>query len=221
VQEVTKELATEIKSEIREVISQVEDVLSDATEISSTNSSFEKPQNGSNNRSDSVSTEHVVDYLAEVTKDIVSEMKTEIRGMVDEILPPSADRLSSSPSAKSRHGLGDGADARGGGVGASQDSGINTASETDSERGPKECLPCRRKEEGDGSAFACPADPDSEAMKKVSALRRSSRSGISPETSSTETDKKKAVSAQRLKAKGGWHCPPKNIWKPTIEVGTV
>lgn len=87
VQEVTKELATEIKSEIREVISQVEDVLSDSTDISSTNSSVERLQN-SRMRCDSVSAEHVAEYLADKGKDLISEMKTEIRGMVDGLISP-------------------------------------------------------------------------------------------------------------------------------------
>lgn len=87
-QEVTKELATEIKSEIREVISQVEDVLSDSTEISSSNSSVERLQNSSRLRCDSVSAEHVAEYLCDKGKDLISEMKTEIRGMVDGLISP-------------------------------------------------------------------------------------------------------------------------------------
>ncbi|KAK3925055.1 tRNA-cytidine(32) 2-sulfurtransferase [Frankliniella fusca] len=88
VQEVTKELATEIKSEIREVISQVEDVLSDSTEISSTNGSAERLHSSSRLRCDSVSAEHVAEYLTDKGKDLVSEMKTEIRGMVDGLMSP-------------------------------------------------------------------------------------------------------------------------------------
>lgn len=63
-----------------------------------------------------------------------------------------------------------------------------------------------------GSAFTCPTG-DGDAVKKACALRRSSRAGIG------EVENiKKPVSAERLRSKGGWHCPPKNIWKPTMEV---
>lgn len=369
-QEVTKELATEIKSEIREVISQVEDVLSDSTDLSSSNSSVERLQSSSRMRCDSVSAEHVAEYLTDMGKDLVSEMKTEIRGMVDGLISPDKSPMPSpvvrdvprklefksvkgsiadpSPEDSSEetvvHTLGTNAnvESKNGSENeedfenteslnegmrqvnldevkaletrvnsiSSQDSGINLlCSESDSKSGNKhrkknnrdsvpcrkksvckreepkepvseddsdatkpECSPCTSESENDsknkdhcfsckknvgtgktnpqpskkksvicvdeckqategnvqsednvcpkkrsvcssgtGSAFTCPTDDD-DAVKKACALRRSSRAGLSD----VETNKK-TVSAERLRSKGGWHCPPKNIWKPTME----
>lgn len=369
----TKELATEIKSEIREVISQVEDVLSDCTDLSSSNSSVERLQSSSRMRCDSVSAEHVAEYLADKGKDLISEMKTEIRGMVDGlmspdkspmmspilrevprkldlkskkllIIDPSPDRTVSEDSSEETvvHTVGgkeektkddsdgdedlemtesltDGMrqvnldevkslDTRINSI-SSQDSGINMlCSESDSKPGNKQrkknardCVPCRKKSvckrdepketnseddsdatkpecspctsesENDskgaehcfsckknggsgssqptkkgsvirvddvqksspedcekqgnspskkrsvctsesGSAFKCPKD-DNDVLKKACALRRSSRAGINEVEAN-----KKSVSAERLRSKGGWHCPPKNVWKPTMEV---
>lgn len=376
VQEVTKELATEIKSEIREVISQVEDVLSDSAELSSSNSSIERLQSSSRMRCDSVSAEHVAEYLTDKGKDLVSEMKTELRGMVDGLMSPdkspmvspiirdvsrklelksvkslitdaSPDKTVSEDSSEetvvhtsgektkvefkncseneenfdTAESLTDGMrqvnlqevkalETRVNSI-SSQDSGINLlCSESDSKSGNKhrkktsrDCLPCRKKsvskrekpkepcseddsdatkpecspctsesendtknkdhcfsckkndglgntntqpikkisvirvdnckkvtegnvQDGEntspkkrsvcsssnGSAFTCPTG-DGDAVKKACALRRSSRAGLNE----VETNKK-PVSAERLQSKGGWHCPPKNIWKPTMEV---
>lgn len=97
VKEVTKELATEIKSEIREVISKVEDVLSESTDSSGetgscfhqqlANSSLDRLLSGSSEcaRSDSVSANDVADYLMEVSREMASEVKSEIREMVNAV----------------------------------------------------------------------------------------------------------------------------------------
>lgn len=97
VKEVTKELATEIKSEIREVISKVEDVLSESTDSSGetgssfhqqlANSSLDRLLPGSSEcaRSDSVSANDIADYLMEVSREMASEVKSEIREMVNAV----------------------------------------------------------------------------------------------------------------------------------------
>ncbi|XP_069696202.1 uncharacterized protein [Periplaneta americana] len=94
VKEVTKELATEIKSEIREVISKVEDVLSESTDSAGetgnfqlNSSSLERLHSGSgdSNRGDSVSANEVAEYLMEVSREMASEVKSEIREMVSAV----------------------------------------------------------------------------------------------------------------------------------------
>lgn len=97
VKEVTKELATEIKSEIREVISKVEDVLSESTDSSGeTGSSFHQQLAASSldkllssssdcARNDSVSANDIADYLMEVSREMASEVKSEIREMVNAV----------------------------------------------------------------------------------------------------------------------------------------
>lgn len=97
VKEVTKELATEIKSEIREVISKVEDVLSESTDSSGetgssfhqqlANSSLDRLLSGSSDcaRSNSLSTNDIADYLMEVSREMASEVKSEIREMVNAV----------------------------------------------------------------------------------------------------------------------------------------
>lgn len=87
--EVTKELATEIKSEIREVISKVDDALSE------NNTTENTPQHHSRylgvnlfstledrRRNDSFTANDVADYLLSFSKEMASEMKSEIRCMV-------------------------------------------------------------------------------------------------------------------------------------------
>ena len=97
VKEVTKELATEIKSEIREVISKVEDVLSESTDSSGetcssfhqqlANCSLDKLNSGSGEcgRSDSLSANDIAEYLMEVSREMASEVKSEIREMVNAV----------------------------------------------------------------------------------------------------------------------------------------
>nr|CAD7399828.1 unnamed protein product [Timema cristinae] len=89
VKEKTKELATEIKSEIRGVISKVENVLSESADSSNDNYTY---QNGSVSeklnesvRGTSVSSVDVAEYLLEVSKGMASEMKTEIREMMNAV----------------------------------------------------------------------------------------------------------------------------------------
>jgi hypothetical protein len=97
VKEVTKELATEIKSEIRDVISRVEDVLSESTDSAAetcscfsqqlANSSLDRLHSGSGEsiKGDSVSANDIAEYLMEVSREMASEVKSEIREMVNAV----------------------------------------------------------------------------------------------------------------------------------------
>lgn len=97
VKEVTKELATEIKSEIRDVISKVEDVLSESTDSAAetcscfsqqlVNSSLDRLHSGSGEsiKGDSVSANDIAEYLMEVSREMASEVKSEIREMVNAV----------------------------------------------------------------------------------------------------------------------------------------
>jgi len=97
VKEVTKELATEIKSEIREVISKVEDVLSESTDSAGetcssfhqhlANSSLDRLHLGlgESTKSDSISANDIAEYLMEVSREMASEVKSEIREMVNAV----------------------------------------------------------------------------------------------------------------------------------------
>ncbi|EDS36650.1 conserved hypothetical protein [Culex quinquefasciatus] len=94
VKEVTKELATEIKSEIREVISKVEDVLESTDSLDMSGATFSSLGNVSftnDNKRDSISASDVVDYLKEFSKGMLTDVKSEIRDVVnsmDEIYSP-------------------------------------------------------------------------------------------------------------------------------------
>ncbi|XP_070494221.1 uncharacterized protein [Chironomus tepperi] len=88
VKEVTKEITAEIKSEIREVISQVEDVLenSEAVDLHSVMANINCAEDIKN---DSVSAGDIVEFLKEFSKDLTSEVTTEIReaaNAVDEFI---------------------------------------------------------------------------------------------------------------------------------------
>lgn len=89
VKEMTKEIAIEIKSEIREVISKVEDVLenSENIEISNRNNFCRNPNNVSSQSldSNSVSISDVAEYLMGVSREMASEVKHEIREMVNQV----------------------------------------------------------------------------------------------------------------------------------------
>ncbi|PSN33000.1 hypothetical protein C0J52_19749 [Blattella germanica] len=114
VKEMTKELATEIKSEIREVISKVEDVLSESTDsVGEANTSFQQQNStsclerlhsgsGESTRGDSISANDVAEYLMEVSREMASEMKSEIREMVsavDVLISPDIHEEKSSSAA--------------------------------------------------------------------------------------------------------------------------
>ena len=80
--EVTKELATEIKSEIREVISKVDDVLSESnlSEIGTPQHHSMRNSSAGNERTeDSFSASEIAEYLMEFSKEMASEVKSEIR----------------------------------------------------------------------------------------------------------------------------------------------
>ncbi|XP_041970127.1 uncharacterized protein LOC121726703 [Aricia agestis] len=102
VKEMTKEIATEIKSEIREVISRVDDILDNSDAVDQTNVSL----NSTSSQSDrnSVSVIDVAEYLMGMSREMATEMKHEIREMVnqvDEMISPdpnaSGSRRSSPP----------------------------------------------------------------------------------------------------------------------------
>ncbi|GBP77900.1 tRNA-cytidine(32) 2-sulfurtransferase [Eumeta japonica] len=112
VKEMTKELATEIKSEIREVISQVDDILENSDTVEQCNLSLNSTSSHSNKNS--VSVIDVTEYLMGMSKEMASEVKHEIREMVnqvDEMISPdyayNGSRRSSPPqSARRRIGSG-------------------------------------------------------------------------------------------------------------------
>lgn len=88
VKEVTKELATEIKSEIREVISKVDDALSETNTSESTPQHHSRAHSTINNqmyvedkqmRHDSFTASDIAEYLMEFSKEMASEVKSEIR----------------------------------------------------------------------------------------------------------------------------------------------
>lgn len=85
VTEMTKELATNIKSEIREVISIVEDGLENTDSV---DLSFATEKHGSGSddgRSDSISANEVAEYLEKVSKEMVNEIKSDIRDVVSAV----------------------------------------------------------------------------------------------------------------------------------------
>lgn len=87
VKEVTKELATEIKSEIREVISKVDDALSETNTSENTPQHHSRVQSMVNQtyvedkqlRHDSFTASDIAEYLMEFSKEMASEVKSEIR----------------------------------------------------------------------------------------------------------------------------------------------
>ncbi|XP_074097608.1 uncharacterized protein LOC141526472 [Cotesia typhae] len=84
--EVTKELATEIKSEIREVISKVDDVLSDnGTPQHHNQRAAVMASERQYQKDDSCSAREVAEYLMEFSKGMASEVKSEIRCMVNQV----------------------------------------------------------------------------------------------------------------------------------------
>ncbi|XP_037871273.1 uncharacterized protein LOC101744503 isoform X2 [Bombyx mori] len=83
VKEMTREIATEIKSEIREVISKVDDILENSDAVEQSNASITSIS--SQNEKDSVSVIDVTEYLMEMSKEMASEVKHEIREMVNQV----------------------------------------------------------------------------------------------------------------------------------------
>ncbi|KAL0879353.1 hypothetical protein ABMA27_003123 [Loxostege sticticalis] len=113
VKEMTKEIATEIKSEIREVISRVDDILENSDALEQSNASMTSIS--SQNERNSVSVIDVAEYLMGMSREMASEVKHEIREMVnqvDEMISPdyngSGSRRSSPPQAGRRRRIGSG-----------------------------------------------------------------------------------------------------------------
>lgn len=103
VKEMTKEIATEIKSEIREVISKVDDILENSESLDQSNMSINSIS--SQNDRNSVSVIDVAEYLMGMSKAMASEVKDEIREMVnqvDEMISPDVSRKSSPPQTGRR-----------------------------------------------------------------------------------------------------------------------
>ncbi|XP_050672823.1 uncharacterized protein LOC126970783 isoform X2 [Leptidea sinapis] len=102
VKEFTKNIATEIKSEIREVISKVDDILENSDLLEQSNASMTSISSQSDRNS--VSVIDVAEYLMGVSREMASEVKHEIREMVnqvDEMISPdytgSSSRKNSPP----------------------------------------------------------------------------------------------------------------------------
>lgn len=114
VKEMTKEIATEIKSEIREVISQVDDILENSDSLEQSNLSLNSIS--SQGERNSVSVIDVAQYLMGMSKEMASEVKHEIREMVnqvDEMISPDFTGNSSrksSPPHTARRRIGSGPD---------------------------------------------------------------------------------------------------------------
>ncbi|XP_053616260.1 uncharacterized protein LOC128678632 isoform X3 [Plodia interpunctella] len=112
VKEMTKEIATEIKSEIREVISKVDDILENSDTLDQSNLSLSSIS--SQNERNSVSVIDVAEYLMGMSKEMASEVKHEIREMVnqvDEMISPDFVGLcsrKSSPPQTGRQRIGSG-----------------------------------------------------------------------------------------------------------------
>lgn len=114
VKEMTKEIATEIKSEIRGVISKVDDILENSDSLDQANLSMTSISSQSDKNS--VSVIDVAEYLMGVSKEMASEVKHEIREMVnrvDEMISPELTNSSSrksSPPQPMRRRIGSGPD---------------------------------------------------------------------------------------------------------------
>lgn len=188
-----------------------------------------------NSPQSSISADHVAECLAELTGEIVSELKSEIREMVnqvDELISPSSESCrTNSPDAeveKSRtsecdsslidvveveslNSIAEGVedfnklkfkDARRSTVNSlsSQDSGINLSyHERDSS--PADSI-WRRNSDGKDKG-------------KKSSSRKLELCTL---VTKKEQENELAHNLQKNLAKPRWHCPPKNIWKPTTEV---
>ncbi|XP_068623060.1 uncharacterized protein [Battus philenor] len=83
VKEMTRELATEIKSEIRGVISKVDDILENSDSLDQSNVSINSVS--SQSEKNSVSVIDVAQYLMGMSKEMASEVKHEIREMVNQV----------------------------------------------------------------------------------------------------------------------------------------
>ncbi|KAL4706705.1 hypothetical protein ACJJTC_014460, partial [Scirpophaga incertulas] len=114
VKEMTKEIATEIKSEIREVISKVDDILENSEALDQSNISINSTS--SQSERNSVSVIDVAEYLMGMSKEMASEVKHEIREMVnqvDEMMSPDYTNngsRKSSPPQIGRRRVGSGPD---------------------------------------------------------------------------------------------------------------
>nr|XP_018898965.1 PREDICTED: uncharacterized protein LOC109031724 [Bemisia tabaci] len=160
-------------------------------------------------------TEHVAEYLAELTTEMVSEMKSEFREMVsavDEIISPNVERssltslstddMSDSETTKKSEGcrriLNSSCEFRkkpllkSGEVTnntSSQDSGINGS--------------CSDKEANSLDK----QESDTDKMSSESTLECFYQSDNDP------CRKKSVIEVEKPR----WHCPPRNIWKPTTD----
>ncbi|XP_013148494.1 PREDICTED: uncharacterized protein LOC106111068 [Papilio polytes] len=111
VKEMTRELATEIKSEIRGVISKVDDILENSDSLDQSNVSLNSTS--SQSEKNSVSVIDVAEYLMGMSREMASEVKHEIREMVnqvDEMISPeySSCTRRSSPPQTGRRRIGSG-----------------------------------------------------------------------------------------------------------------
>ena len=238
VKEVTKELATEIKYEIREVISKVEDVLSESTDSLGDTHQHERHNSSSNDltRLDSVSANDVAEYLMEVSKEMASEMKSEIREMVnavDVLISPDMHEEKSSLAASpvdtpsSYHGIGCLNTKLGELTQSSECSSDETvihilssdankcesgsgANETD-EEDSKQCAVVNSNSSQDSGINVNFQESDCSSAQLTDCA---SGTCFRPKESVTCPEVQENVVSAR------WHCPPKSIWKPSVEVGS-
>lgn len=182
-----------------------------------------------------ISTDHVAEYLVELTSEMVSEMKSEIREMVsavDEIITNNDTGRTSSPENVDQHEKRSQSvdsvvlnerlssvsecveescklklrDTRRSTVNSisSQDSGINL-SYNDRDSSPADAM--WRKQAGDLQESSGKKGRKSEV---ICPLKKKAAEKENGESSDRQLE--------TALAKPRWHCPPKNIWKPTTEV---
>ena len=216
VKEVTKELATEIKCEIREVISKVEDVLSESTDsIGETQQERHNSGSSDSTRHDSVSANDVAEYLMEVSREMASEMKSEIREMVnavDVLISPDAHEEKSSSAnspvdtPSSYHGIG---------CLNTKLGELTQSSECSSDEtvihilgsDPTKCQTGTNETDDEGPAENNNSSQDSGINVNFVESENSDCAACRPPAQVEEN-----VRPAR------WHCPPKSIWKPAVEV---
>ncbi|KAL1110423.1 hypothetical protein AAG570_007954 [Ranatra chinensis] len=144
---------------------------------------------------DAISADKFSEYLAELTTEMVSEMKSEFREMVcavDELISPNneSQKLIIENSGRNR-------------CTAKMHAGI----------------PCIIKKQ-DKVSQECEADENknnTSNLKETVDSKVCSRKGNCGVKGTNENQ----VSKKHSSSKPCWHCPPKNIWKPTYEVSNL
>lgn len=230
------------------MISQVEDVLCDSSDSSDTtvkcntivgsplvviNSQF-KPISPVSSNSDqtcaspnnSVTADHVAEYLAELTTEMVSEMKSEIREMVsavDELISPSGESVrtpSPDNEKKNKVEYGDSL------TDVVINEGLNSITE-----GVEDCCKLKFKESRrstvnslssqDSGINLSYCERDVSAERRNAFIKHKSKCDLKTDESCPllrKSEKEKDDQESTEPVKVSWHCPPKLIWKPMMEV---